>query len=126
MIILLWVEFAVYVRLLGPDVHKVASLPPEKSEPRHIGSSPPGKGDFGSGDADLARSIGGGRNATNKCPTGTRQSHETLFCRFLAGLSSVSSIDAPNVIGRFKKAGLRRGSGARLQCAIDHTNFAVV
>ena len=43
----------------GPDVHKVASLPSEKSEPRHTGSSPPEKGDFGSGDADRARSIGG-------------------------------------------------------------------
>src|SRR5258708_40204819 len=101
MIILLWIEFALYVRPhIGPDVHKVASLPPEKSEQGHTGSPPPGKGDFGSGDADGARSIGGCRNATSK-----RVARAAVFCRFLAGLSSVSSIDAPNVIGRFKKGG---------------------
>jgi hypothetical protein len=43
------------------------------------------------------------RNATNKCATGTRQSH--VLCRFLAGLSPVSSIDASDVMGRRLKKG---------------------
>jgi hypothetical protein len=46
------------------------------------------------------------RNATNKCATGTRQWHELPWlCRFPAGLSPVSSIDASDVIGRRLKKG---------------------
>jgi hypothetical protein len=46
------------------------------------------------------------RNATNRCATGTRWSHELPWlCRFLAGLSPVSSIDASDVIGRRLKNG---------------------
>jgi hypothetical protein len=54
------------------------------------------------------------------------------FCRFAAGFSPVSSIDASDVMDpRSKKqagnltvydAGPARGS----KCAIDHANFAVV
>jgi hypothetical protein len=48
----------------------------------------------------------GCRNTINKCATGTRQSHELPWlCRFLAGLSPVSSIDASDVIGRRLKKG---------------------
>src|SRR6516225_7029056 len=41
MIILLWVRVCrgTLASHCGLDVHKVASLPPEKSDPRHIGSS---------------------------------------------------------------------------------------
>jgi hypothetical protein len=110
MIILLWVRVC-RVRLASlcrPGVHNVGSSPQEKSETRHIGSSPPEKGDFGSGDVDgLGQSVDA-RNATNKCATGTRQSHELPWlCRFLAGLSPVSSIDASDVIGRRFKKGRR-------------------
>jgi hypothetical protein len=46
------------------------------------------------------------RNATSKCVTGTRRSQELPWlCRFLAGLSPVSSIDASGVIGRRLKNG---------------------
>src|SRR5690348_12752956 len=46
MIVLLWVRVCRCVgpHHRGPNVHKVASLPSEKSELRHIGSSPPEKG----------------------------------------------------------------------------------
>jgi hypothetical protein len=101
----------------------------EKSEPRHIGSSPSEKGDFGSGDVDgLGQSVDA-RNATNKM----RNRHTTVaraavLCRFLA----VSSIDAWTSLAAGSKkeagnltvydAGPSRGS----KCAIDHANFAVV
>jgi hypothetical protein len=73
------------------------------------------------------------RNATNKCATGTRQSHALPWlCRFPAGLSPISSIDASDVMGRrFKKAGgnltvYDAGPARGSKCAIDHANFAVV
>jgi len=61
----------------------------------------------------------------------TTVARAAVFCRFLAALSSVSSIDAPNVIGRFKKAGgnltvYDAGPARGSKCAIDHANFAVV
>jgi len=81
-------------------------LPPEKSGLRHTGSSPPEKGDFGSGDVELARQSADARNATNKGTTGTPRSLEhPWLCRFLAGLSPVNSIDASDVIGRRLKIG---------------------
>jgi hypothetical protein len=79
-------------------------LKSEKSEPRHIGSSPPEKGGFGSGDVDGLGQSADARNATNKCVTGTRQS---TSCRGFADFSpvSVSSVDASDVVGRRLKNG---------------------
>ena len=59
MIILLWVRVyrCVGPHHRGPNVHKVASSPSEKSELRHIGSSPPEKEDFGSGDVEWLGTI---------------------------------------------------------------------
>jgi hypothetical protein len=67
-----------------------------------------GKRDFASGDVDgLGQSVDA-RNATNKCVTGTRRSHELPWrCRFPAGLFPVSSIDASDVIG----SRLKKGAG---------------
>jgi hypothetical protein len=80
-------------------------LPPEKSEQGHIGSSPPEKGIW-----QRRRRPGSVNRRLSQRDQQMRNRHTTVaraavFCRFLAGLSSVSSIDAPNLIGRFKKAG---------------------
>lgn len=82
----------------GPNVHKVASLPPEKSELRHIGWPPPKKADFGSGDADWHgnRRM---RRATNKGTTGTPKSLErpvalSISSRSLVGSMRPASVEA--------------------------------
>jgi hypothetical protein len=83
----------------GLDVRKVASLPPEESELRHLGSSPPEKDDFGSGDVDRARSIGGCAKRNQQM----RNRHTTV-ARAAAALPisgrslPVSSIDALDVM----------------------------
>jgi len=73
MIILLWVRVCRCVgpRHRGPNVHEVASLPPEKSGLRHTGSSPPEKGDFGSGDVDWL----GNRRMRATQPTKAQPAH---------------------------------------------------
>jgi hypothetical protein len=88
---------------------------------------------FGSVDVDgLGQSVDA-RNATSKCATGTRQSHELpCFADFWPVFLRSASIDASDVMGRRLKkevgdltvydAALAGGS----KCAIDHANFAVV
>src|SRR6516165_10118298 len=100
MIILLWVRVCrgTLASHCGLDVHKVASLPPEKSDPRHIGSSLRKRGIL-----VAATPTGPGQSAAVATrPTNAQPAHDSrTSCRVLpiSGRSfSVSSIDASNVI----------------------------
>jgi len=78
-------------------------LPPEKSEQGHTGSSPPEKGIW-----QRRRRPGSVNRRLSQRDQQMRNRHTTVaqaavFCRFLAGLSSVSSIDAPTSLAGSKK-----------------------
>jgi hypothetical protein len=108
MIILLWVKICRSRQPhIGLDIHNLAPLKSEKSELRHTGSPLPEKGDFGRGDADRRRSIGGLSQHNQQM----RNRHTTIARAAVAlpmsGRSFFGKIDrCVNIIGgRLKKGG---------------------